>query len=407
MISTTAPMRMALGLAGPISRADNSSSAGRRRLPPLDCRYLPMVVTASADATDSRLICCSTRWRSSEMRSKISLAVRACPSLPKFMKLTSLPVCGPGPQTEPLKIGGGEAGDLLRRRAAHFGEHADGIHQEGRFVAFAAPRNGGQVGCVGLDQQAVAGSEGRGVAHCLRFGERQHAPERQVKSAVQSLAGFAGSAGEAVHDAFARPMPVQQAQGIVPRLAGMDDDGLRGLAREFELALKDLALHGARSEVVVVVQADLADGDYLGVAEQPAEILVGFGRRLGGVVGMHAHGGVNERILIGQPDGYAQVRRPVAGADGQHALDPRRARPGDDRFAILREARVIQMAVRVDQRHFSRAPTGTSSRKPANTGEPPSSEAATIMPSDWMPRSLRGFKFATMTTLRPRMRSGE
>ena len=38
----------------PASLEQSSSSAGRSRLPPLDCRYCPMAVTASTDATDSR-----------------------------------------------------------------------------------------------------------------------------------------------------------------------------------------------------------------------------------------------------------------------------------------------------------------------------------------------------------------
>jgi hypothetical protein len=56
--------------------------------------------------------------------------------------------------------------------------------------------------------------------------------------------------------------------------------------------------------------------------------------------------------------------------------------------------------------HLRRAPTGTSSRKPARMGLPPSSDAATIMPFDSMPRSLRGWRLATMTTLRPTIWSG-
>ena len=41
--------------------------------------------------------------------------------------------------------------------------------------------------------------------------------------------------------------------------------------------------------------------------------------------------------------------------------------------------------------YFRRAPTGTSSRKPASTGLPSGpAEAATIMPLDSTPRSLRG-----------------
>src|SRR5579864_8240927 len=56
--------------------------------------------------------------------------------------------------------------------------------------------------------------------------------------------------------------------------------------------------------------------------------------------------------------------------------------------------------------HFSLAPTGTSSRKLASTGFPFSSDAATIMPFDSRPRSLRGARLATITTLRPTRGSG-
>src|ERR1022692_4409774 len=58
------------------------------------------------------------------------------------------------------------------------------------------------------------------------------------------------------------------------------------------------------------------------------------------------------------------------------------------------------------QRYFSLVPMGTSSRKLASTGFPPSGEAATIMPLDSSPRSLRGARLATITTLRPISVSG-
>ncbi len=70
-------------------------------------------------------------------------------------------------------------------------------------------------------------------------------------------------------------------------------------------------------------------------------------------------------------------------------------------FAVGIELGSIQVTMRIDQPHFRRAPTGTSSRKPTSTGGVSSSEAATIMPWDSMPRSLRGCKLATITTLRP------
>ena len=77
----------------------------------------------------------------------------------------------------------------------------------------------------------------------------------------------------------------------------------------------------------------------------------------------------------------------------------------DDVLAIGIELIVVQVTMgvhqdRFRQAHFRRAPTGMSSWKPARTGLPPSTDAATIMPLDSMPFSLRGCKFATMTTLR-------
>jgi hypothetical protein len=57
--------------------------------------------------------------------------------------------------------------------------------------------------------------------------------------------------------------------------------------------------------------------------------------------------------------------------------------------------------------YLRRAPTSTSSAKPARTGRPSGpTEAATIIPLDSTPRSLRGARFTTTTTFRPTKDSG-
>jgi len=57
--------------------------------------------------------------------------------------------------------------------------------------------------------------------------------------------------------------------------------------------------------------------------------------------------------------------------------------------------------------YFKRAPTSTSSVKAARTGLPSGPTlAATIIPLDSTPRSLRGARFTTTTTLRPTSDSG-
>jgi len=126
----------------------------------------------------------------------------------------------------------------------------------------------------------------------------------------------------------------------------------------------------------------------------------GLGRGLRGVVRMDADGGVHKRIAVGQPDSGFKIRRPVAGADRHHASDTGGERALDYRLAVFFKLRVVQVAVRIDQVHFRRAPTGMSSWKPASTGLPSSTDAATIIPFDSMPFSLRGCRLATITTLR-------
>src|SRR5690242_20351051 len=138
--------------------------------------------------------------------------------------------------------------------------------------------------------------------------------------------------------------------------------------------------------------------------EQPGQAFEGLRDGLRGVMRMDADGGIDGLVLVGQTDAGFKIRRTVACADDQHAFDAGSQGAVDDSFAVGIELRVIQVAVTID--HFRRAPTGTSSRKLASTGLPPSSEAATIIPCDSRPRSLRGARLATITTLRPTRASG-
>ena len=96
--------------------------------------------------------------------------------------------------------------------------------------------------------------------------------------------------------------------------------------------------------------------------------------------------------------------RAVAVSNGDHRLYSGLASAGDDLLAIGVELLAIEMCVRIDehqksdlrpppwhlslrfkmtgQPYLSRAPMGTSSKKLASTGFPPSSDAATIIPFD-------------------------
>src|ERR1700693_3854094 len=133
--------------------------------------------------------------------------------------------------------------------------------------------------------------------------------------------------------------------------------------------------------------------------------------------------------------------RAIAVANGDHGPHSGLPRPGNHLLAIGVELLAIKMRVRIDKHDYclcgdsrprlsmpsqarlvfgyrlpyrratlsftsNLAPTGTSSKKPARTGLPPSSDAATIIPFDSMPRSLRGARLATITTFRPIKVSG-
>src|SRR5690242_15331597 len=96
--------------------------------------------------------------------------------------------------------------------------------------------------------------------------------------------------------------------------------------------------------------------------EQIAKAVERVVGRLGSIVWMDPDCGIEKRIAVGKPDSRLQIRRALARADGHQPIDSRRAGPLDHRFPIRRKLLVVKMAMRVDQLHFSRAPTGTSSR---------------------------------------------
>src|SRR5690242_11956690 len=86
--------------------------------------------------------------------------------------------------------------------------------------------------------------------------------------------------------------------------------------------------------------------------------------------------------------------------DEHQPLDACGARAFDHLIEVGCELFAVEVAMRIDDPHFRRAPTGMSSRKAASTGLPSSTDAAITIPFDSMPFSLRGGRFASTTTLR-------
>src|SRR5258708_5408915 len=325
-----------------------------------------------------------------------------------------------GNATEPEKLTGAGASpaktvkvacsdrcDVVQLHAAHLRQTPGRLHHKCRLVALPPVWHRRKIGCVGLDQQPVFGRQSRGLAQVARFRECQNAAEAEVKPQFQGLFGFFRPACEAVHDAAVGQAGLaDHRKRVLPGLARVDDDGFSCACGQIELRGKDRALHVARREVVMIIEADFANGQHFRVARQLAQARERFGRSLRRVVRMRAHRRIDERILRGQPDSDFEIGRTAASPDGHHALDTGGAGAFDGCVAVARQLLVVQMAVGIYQLHFSRAPTGISSRNPASTGLPPSTDAAKIIPFEVSPRSLRGARLATMTTFRPTSASG-
>ena len=151
----------------------------------------------------------------------------------------------------------------------------------------------------------------------------------------------------------------------------------------------------------MIVETDFADGQHFRMRDQIAQTLEIVRARFGGIVRMNADGRV-EGTGTRRPDVAPASRSggPLPVPMASMCSTPARERALDHRRAIFVEFGVVQVSVRIDQPHLRRAPTGISSWKPASTGLPPSTDAATIIPFDSMPRSFRGCRLATITTLR-------
>src|SRR5579872_2372420 len=210
-----------------------------------------------------------------------------------------------------------------------------------------------------------------------------------------------------MHDAAVRqPVLAKDGQGIRPCLPRVDHDGFPCSGGQRELLAKDAALDVAGREIVMIVESDLADGENLRLFRELRQSFERPGRGFGGIVRVDADGRVDEIVPAGETERGFEIGRAVTRANGHHTRDAGCTGALNGRVAVRVELLVIQMTVGIDQCHFRRAPTGMSSRKLASTGLPPSTEAATIMPLDVSPRSLRGARLATMTTLRPISDSG-
>ena len=110
-------------------------------------------------------------------------------------------------------------------------------------------------------------------------------------------------------------------------------------------------------------------------------------------------------MLPGDVERVPEVSRSVELAHDDGVHHPGRSHPGQD-GGNVRILPGLEVAVSVDQpHHFTGLPGGRSPGSTSRSVAPPLPAASSI-PRDSMPRSVRGLRFATTTTLRPTSCSG-
>ena len=123
----------------------------------------------------------------------------------------------------------------------------------------------------------------------------------------------------------------------------MDDHGKLQLLRKTKLSLKNLVLQGFPFQVIVIIQPDLSDGDYLRVLRPAPDQIGAFVIPRFCVMGMPADSGIKEIIFLRKAD------RRLAGfliaADVYHQLDAGRTQRTDQRFSVGIEPFVVIMRV--------------------------------------------------------------
>src|SRR4051812_323724 len=236
-------------------RAAISSTAGRTRLPPLVWMYLPIVgINWTCDSTwrsNSR----STFSRSSRIGSKICAS--ASGDLASFStKNTAKTLSRP---EERVEVGGRPLPHCGGLNAVQSGQCLGDARDKGRLVPLAAMRGRREKRAVGFDERAIHRHAARGLTELRGPREGDDARPRDVETQVEAGARQGRPAREAVQHAAQSLRLAQDSKRVFVGLACVDDDGEIELARQDDLHAEHLLLNVPRREVVVVVEADLAD----------------------------------------------------------------------------------------------------------------------------------------------------
>ena len=146
---------------------------------------------------------------------------------------------------EGFGVGGGEACEVFEWGLAQVCEEGGYVVDVGGLVGLhLSHRLGGEIGRIGLDEDAVVGRERDGLADVVGPGERGDAAVADRGAEVEcDPCGGRGSGEGMEHDATGVGAGGgQDVDRVVERIASVDDDRLVEAGGEFELLGEDAAL---------------------------------------------------------------------------------------------------------------------------------------------------------------------
>ena len=270
---------------------------------------------------------------------------------------------------EALEVCGGEGGEGFRSDAAEICEERGGVDDQGWLVALAAMGNGSKEWGVRLDEDAVSGGEGCGITNACRSRVSEVSGEGEIEAKIERAPGVGQIAREAVHysrDTVRRPVFGDQGEKVVLGIgssvlffrgrvgefagAAVDQDGLACGCGNLHLRDESCLLGGDVGVLeVVVVEANLAKGDALFVADQYLEFCEVFWCGLLRFLWMDAGAGVDVWVGSGDIESAVHGGRTIAYADGQESVDAGGFGIGEDSCEVIWFGVEVEMAVGVDE----------------------------------------------------------
>ena len=223
-----------------------------------------------------------------------------------------------------------------------------------RLVPLPAVRHRRQKRAVGFGQQPIERHAPGRLAQRPGLGKRHDPGERDEEAERQPGVGERVVSRETVQDAaqLAAALLAQDRQRVLVGLAGVDDDRPLQLAREPDLRAEHRVLHVTRREVVVVVEADLADRARRRRRRDCSRTTVAARCRVVGelvrLVRVHADGNATSGPERATRSACAASFALPASSITSARSTPASLRAGDHRVEIGGERFVGEMAVAVD-----------------------------------------------------------